>query len=219
MSRYAPWEVAATLLLGLAATLTTAWLAGAWALLPAAAALALLGFYRDPPRHISAGPDVVLAPADGRVIAVERDVPRGERRVLRILIFLSVLNVHVNRAPCAGDVTAVSYRRGSFRNALRPDAADANESNTVVLAPRTPLPGPIEVRQIAGMLARRIVCAVRPGDALLAGQRFGMIKLGSQTEILLPEDARWCELVAVGAAVRAGLSVLARLDGAAHGHA
>lgn len=209
LAPYARTEEALIIALGGAAAASTAWLAGAWALLPGALTLALLSFYRDPPRHIPAGADLILAPADGRVTEVgEATSPDGAAQ-LRIVIFLSVANVHVNRAPCAGVVRSVEYRPGLFLNALRPESTERNESNTLILDPAAPLPGPIVVRQIAGALARRIVCVARPLEALAAGQRFGMIKLGSRTEIRLPKHAGWELRVRVGDPVRGGATVLA----------
>jgi phosphatidylserine decarboxylase len=171
-----------------------------------------LGFYRDPVRRPPGGENLVLAPADGKVAEIGRNVEEADgRRVLRIMVFLSVFDVHVNRSPCAGRVTDVRYRPGKYVSALRSDADTLNESNMVLIEPAAPLPGPVRVRQIAGVLARRIVCAARVGDRLTAGQRFGMIKLGSRTEVCLAEDARWEVLVRIGDHVKAGLSVLARL--------
>jgi phosphatidylserine decarboxylase len=208
---YARTEVAAITVCGTAVTAGVAWLAGWWALLPAVLAAALLSFYRDPPRRVPSDPRALLAPADGRVVEIEAAAPDPDGRpCLRILIFLSVANVHVNRAPCAGQVTAVEYRPGQFLNALRAESTAANESNRLTLTPAAPLPGPVHVRQIAGVLARRIVCRAVPGDALSAGQRYGMIKLGSRTELVAPADARWQVAVRVGQCVRAGTTVLAR---------
>jgi phosphatidylserine decarboxylase len=211
MAPYARLEVTVTLALGLLATVGVALLAGWWALLPALLAAALLSFYRDPPRRVPAGDDLVLAPADGKLVSIEHGVPGPDGQpMLRLLIFLSVFNVHINRSPCAGRVTAIDYRPGEFVNALRTDADDRNECNRLTLAPQA-LPGPIHVRQIAGVLARRIVCVARIGQTLAAGERFGMIKLGSRTELLLPEDPRWELRVALHDRVRAGATVLARL--------
>jgi len=143
-------------------------------------------------------------------MSVERDwsAPEGGRD-LRICIFLSVMNCHVNRSPCAGTVTDIIYSPGLFLNALRPDATLRNENNLIVLNPAAPLPGPIRVRQIAGLLAKRIVCAVQPGTSLAAGERVGMIKLGSQTEVRAPEDPKWKVCVQPGQNVRAGVTILA----------
>lgn len=212
---YARLEIALLITLGAALTAFVAVWAGWWALLPALLVLAVLSFYRDPPRRVPAGAELVLAPADGKIVEITRDAegPDGSR-VVRIMVFLSVLNVHINRSPCAGTVEAVDYRPGEFLNALRADADARNECNTLVLRPAAPLPGPVRVRQIAGVLARRIVCTARPGDTLAAGQRYGMIKLGSRTEVCLPEDARWEVCVQVGQAVRAGSTILARWQGA-----
>jgi len=214
MASYARLEVALILLIGGAATIVAGILLHWWALLPGILALALLMFYRDPPRKTPAGDDLLLAPADGKIIKIERDYcPEGrESRELRLVIFLSVLDVHINRSPCAGTVTEVQYNPGEFLNALRSEATTRNENNLVTIRPQALLPGPIRVRQIAGILARRVVSTLEPGDEVSAGQRFGMIKFGSQTEIRVPEDSRWQLRVAAGDRVKAGLTVLARLE-------
>ncbi len=213
MSRYARLEVNLIAFMGAIFVVLVASLAGWWALVPALVALALLSFYRDPPRRVPRLPNILLAPADGRIILAESTQPDDAGPAhLRIVIFLSVFNVHINRSPCAGRVTRVDYRPGAFHNALRPQATDTNESNTIHIEPAAPLPGPVQVRQIAGVLARRIVCAVRPDDRLAAGQRYGMIKLGSQTELRLPADPRWRLCVRVGQRVRAGETILAELS-------
>ncbi len=214
MSRYARFEVNLIAFTATLLTVVVSWSAGWWGLLPALLGVALLAFYRDPPRRGCRDRNVLLSPADGRVICVTRNFKddEGGGPVLRIIIFLSIFDVHVNRSPCAGRVARVDYRPGRFLSALRAAAGRVNESNTVTIIPRPPLPGPVKVRQIAGMLARRIVCAVGPEDALSPGQRFGMIKLGSQTELRVPEDPGWCEVVPVGTRVYAGRTVLARLE-------
>lgn len=214
MARYARLEITLILLIGGVLTVASAILWHWWALLPGVLALALLMFYRDPPRRSPAGDDLLLAPADGKIVRIERDYrAAGDApRELRIVIFLSVLDVHINRSPCAGTVTDVTHTPGEFLNALRSEATTRNENSLVTIRPRSPLPGPIHVRQIAGVLARRVVCTLWPGDELSAGQRFGMIKLGSQTELRAPEDSRWRLLVARGDPVKAGLTVLARLE-------
>lgn len=212
MAEYAETEVTVMTLVGALLTLATGWAYGASLLVPLLLTLALLAFYRDPPRRVLNDPRLILSPADGRVMDVET-VPgdaAGQTRHLRIRIFLSVLNVHLNRCPCAATVREVRYTPGAFLNALKGEAADKNEANLLILDPRPPLPGPIHVRQIAGALARRIVCTAGPQQSLSAGQRFGMIKLGSQTEIRLPADSHWQVLVRSGDTVRGGLTVLAR---------
>ncbi len=212
MTSYARTEIAIIIFVGLLLTSAVAHVAGWWALLPAALTIAVLTFFRDPQRTIPADPRLLMAPADGRVVSIERQVadPAGNT-ALRIMIFLSVLDVHLNRSPCAGRVTALDYHPGEFLNALNPAANQRNECNTVTLKPAEPIPGPVQVRQIAGILARRIVCAANINDTLAAGQRFGMIKLGSRTELTVPEDPRWEVLATVGQHVSAGASPLLRL--------
>ncbi len=212
MARYARLEVTLITAIGTLATAIVAWWLGWWALLPAVLAMAALAFYRDPPRRVPEGDNLILAPADGKIVDIARalDGPDG-KPTLRIRIFLSVFNVHLNRSPCRGRVTNVEYRPGKFLNALRPEADELNECNTITLDPADPIPGPIRVRQISGVLAKRIVCAVAGGANLAAGQRYGMIKLGSRTEITLPEDPGWELLVGKGDKTRAGRTILARL--------
>jgi phosphatidylserine decarboxylase len=214
LARYARLETTLILLLGAGASAAVGYWWGWWALAPLVLTLALLSFYRDPPRRPPQAPDTLLAPADGRVIRVERGYRSSPEAgpELRIAIFLSVLNVHVNRAPCAGVVREVQYRPGLFLNALKLEALERNEASEMSIEPEAPLPGPVHVRQIAGLLAKRIVCAAAPGERLTQGQRFGMIKLGSQTELRAPEDPRWRVLVREGDTVRGGLTRLARLE-------
>lgn len=212
MAPYARVEVTLTLLIGAVVTAGCAYWLAWWALVPAVVALALLSFYRDPPRRPPEEANLILAPADGKIVEIARDVADGDgAHVLRIMIFLSVFNVHINRSPCAGTVRTVTYKPGQFLNALSDEANAKNESNTLVIDPAAPLPGPVRVRQIAGVLARRIVCAVQTGARLTAGQRFGMIKLGSRTEVCVPEHPDWEVRVAVGQQVKGGLTVLAQL--------
>lgn len=183
---------------------------------PLAIGLALAGtgvvwFFRDPEREIPVEPGVVVSPADGRIVAVEEitDDFVGGRAVL-IGVFLSVFNVHMNRAPVAARVVGLRYRRGRFLNALRPESARENERMEVRLE-QTGFPGRrLVVRQIAGAIARRIVCWAAPGDAVGRGERFGMIKLGSRTELVLPLEPGLEILVSAGQKVRAGATVLAR---------
>ncbi|MBW7903979.1 MAG: phosphatidylserine decarboxylase [Phycisphaerae bacterium] len=213
MAPYARLEVNLILFGGAVLVVVTAALVGWWAMLPAICTLVLVSFYRDPPRRPMRRPNVLVAPADGRVVVLRRE-PAAEPRetTLRIDIFLSVFDVHVNRAPCGGRVIDVQHRPGRFISALRPAAAELNESNTLTIAPPAPLPGPIVVRQIAGRLARRIVCAVAPPQRVRIGQRIGMIKLGSRVELRAPQADRWQVHVRPGQHVRAGETVLAELD-------
>lgn len=211
--RYARVEIVLIVVIGAGMIVAWAYFLRYWAVIPALLALLLLAFYRNPPRRTPAGDDLIIAPADGSVVEVTRVAAGLDSAgpVLRIMIFLRVFDVHVNRSPCAGRVTAIHYRPGEFLNALRAAADTRNECNTVSIEPRAPLPGPVHVRQIAGVLARRIVCTAGVGDELAAGQRFGMIKLGSRTEVCLPEDPGWEVQVSIGDKVKAGRTVLARL--------
>lgn len=214
MARYAWLEVILIALVGGAGSWAVAHQWGWLALLPAALTLALLSFYRDFPRSIPPGATLLLSPADGKIMSVERDWTSLEGgRELRICIFLSVFNCHVNRSPCAATVKEIVYTPGMSLNAMRPDATLKNENNLIVLTPSDPLPGPIRVRQIAGLLAKRIVCAVPVGQRLASGERVGMIKLGSQTELRAPDDARWQVRVVAGQSVKAGVTVLAEWRG------
>ncbi|MBN2447097.1 MAG: phosphatidylserine decarboxylase family protein [Phycisphaerae bacterium] len=210
MTRYALPEIILITLLGAAISAGVAAIGGWWWLVPAVLTLALLSFYRDPPRRVPDEVNILLAPADGKIVTIAPEEDSADGKRLRIMIFLSVLNVHVNRSPCAGRVKGVDYRPGRFLNALNPEADHVNESNSLTLDPAAPLPGPMMVRQIAGVLARRIVCAVGPGAELARGQRYGMIKLGSRTELVVPADPRWEVVVHLGQRVRAGVTILAR---------
>jgi len=172
----------------------------------AAAALASLGFFRDPEREVPAVSGGVLAPADGRVIGVDELDDPFVGPAVRVAIFLSPLDVHVNRAPLAGLVVGVDYTRGRFVPAYREDAAAVNEQCVVHLQGES---ARVTVVQIAGVVARRIVCRVGRGDKLAAGERFGMIRFGSRTDCLMPRgtDVR----VGVGEQVTGGVTVLGLL--------
>ena len=169
----------------------------------AVASLAFLGFFRDPDRTPPDLPGAVLAPADGRVMAVVEHVDPWVGQAVRVSIFLSPLDVHVNRAPVGGLVKNVEYAPGRFMAAYRPEASEDNERCTVSLEGET---ARVAVRQIAGVLARRIVCRVRPGDTLRAGERYGLIRFGSRTDLVLPRGTE--VRVRVGDRVTGGKSVM-----------
>lgn len=173
-----------------------------WLLLLAAGFCAF--FFRDPERRPPEDKSALLAPADGRVTEVGM-ADGGTPGSQRVSIFLSLFDVHVNRAPAAGRVVAVRYREGAFRAAFRKDAAERNERNELEMITAR---GTIRVRQIAGVLARRIVCRARAGDQLGAGERFGLIRFGSRTDLLLPPDVS--VQVRPGDRVRGGVTVLGR---------
>ncbi len=179
---------------------------------PAALGLFVISFFRNPRRAIPDAPGQVVAPADGKVVTIE-ELPHddyvGGRAVL-IGIFLSVFNVHVNRSPIAARVIGLTYRRGKFLNALRAASAQENEQMAVRLEENAFPHRRLIVRQIAGAIARRIVCWVAPGEELDRGEPFGMIKLGSRTELVLPWEPGLQVRVAVGDHVRAGSSIMAQ---------
>jgi phosphatidylserine decarboxylase len=166
-------------------------------------ALAFLAFFRDPDRTAPELPGAVLAPADGRVMVLTEALDPWVGPAVRVSIFLSPLDVHVNRAPIGGLVKNVEYVAGRFLAAYRPEASEQNERCAVSLDGDR---ARVTVTQISGVLARRIVCRVRPGDTLRAGQRYGLIRFGSRTDLMLP---RGTELrVRVGDRVRGGESVM-----------
>jgi phosphatidylserine decarboxylase len=159
-------------------------------------------FFRDPERSIPQTPETIVSPADGRVMEI---VPENAQ-TQRISIFLSLWDVHINRAPYGGVVQSVVYTPGAFLAAYRQEASLVNEANTVTIAEHG---REFIVKQIAGVLARRIVCRVRPGDTLEKGQRYGLIRFGSRTDLLLPATAEIA--VQVGDVVRGGETILAFL--------
>ena len=173
--------------------------------LPLVLAVFFLWFFRDPSRPIPQGPGEIVSPADGVVTAAEW-VETSSGSKLRLSIFLNVFDVHVNRAPVAGVVRAVEYREGGFLNAMNPDSVLTNEQTLVVIDR-----GDCEIsfKQIAGLLARRIVCNLKAGDRVERGQRIGMIKFGSRVDILMPADVDL--KVKLGTRVRGGASILAVL--------
>lgn len=160
-----------------------------------------LYFFRDPEREIPGGP-VSVAPADGKIVSI-RSEAAGRTR---ISIFLSVFDVHVNRAPVGGRISQVEYQRGRFLVASREQASLENESNTITVVPQEG--EPVVFKQIAGILARRIVCYKRPGDEVRTGERVGLIKFGSRVDVFLGPE--WEIQVTQGARVKAGSSILAR---------
>jgi phosphatidylserine decarboxylase len=159
-------------------------------------------FFRDPERVIPQSPETIVSPADGRIMEIVSE----NTQTRRISIFLSVWDVHINRAPYGGVVRSIVYTPGKFLAAYRPEASMVNEANTVTIADHG---WEFIVKQIAGVLARRIVCRVRPGDTLEKGQRYGLIRFGSRTDLLLPATAEIA--VQVGDVVRGGETVLAFL--------
>lgn len=156
------------------------------AVLGAVVAAAFLGFFRDPERTPPEVPGAVLAPADGKVMGIVEVDDRFVGPAVRLSIFLSPLDVHVNRAPIGGIVRDVEHVPGRFLAAYRPEASEQNERCTVALEGDS---ARVSMRQISGVLARRIVCRARPGDKLAAGERYGLIRFGSRTDLLVPKGA------------------------------
>jgi phosphatidylserine decarboxylase len=200
-------------LLGGVAALALGLVVGAWlSWLGLIFTLFCLYFFRDPERVPPDRQGVLLAPADGRVISVDPAVPPGELGLgptprWRVGIFLSVLDVHVNRIPADGTISRIAYRHGTFVNAAFDKAAEENERNAIAI--RLPSGQEIAVVQIAGLIARRIVCSLREGDAVRAGNRFGIIRFGSRTDLYLPESVR--PLVREGQMMIGGETVIAEL--------
>ena len=188
------------LLLGIAAFFT------GWAI--AGAALALLAafvfsFFRDPERVIPMDPGAVVSPADGRVLVVT-DEDHAGRPGKRISIFLAIWNVHVNRSPAAGVISKLEYCPGKFFAAMRESASTENEQNVISLATES---GELIFKQIAGLIARRVVCWKKSGDRVVRGERIGLVRFGSRADLWLPRDAEL--LVKVGDHVKGGSSILA----------
>ena len=175
-----------------------------WALLAVAGFCAF--FFRDPERFAPSDAAALLAPADGRVTEAG-PADEGEPGTQRVSIFLSIFDVHINRAPAAGEIRAVRYRQGAFRAAFRKDAAARNERNELEMTTER---GTIRIRQIAGVVARRIVCRVGAGDRLALGERFGLIRFGSRTDLLLPAGVTLS--VRRGDRVRGGLTVIGKWE-------
>ena len=183
--------------------------AGWWSLPFWVIALFVLQFFRDPPREGSSDPLAVYSPADGRIVMIaEADDPYAERRALKISVFMNVFNVHSNRSPVSGHVEKVEYFPGKFFNAALDKASLENERNAMVL--KTLEGQVVTAVQVAGLVAKRILCYATIGQNLARGQRYGFIRFGSRVDVYLPLDAR--PRVAIGDKVSATTTVLAELS-------
>lgn len=212
---FARWGLAELQIMGLpllAATIVTAMLPGLWALLavPCGVVLFLIVyFFRDPPREVPQTPGAWVSPADGKLVEITRldhhDFIGGP--AIRLGIFLSIFNVHINRAPERARVVKLSYHPGQFLNAMNPRSAELNESMWIGLEEEAAPHRRFVVRQISGLIARRIVCDIRPGEVLQRGAQFGMIKLGSRTELIVPAEGFEIE-AALGQTLQAGSTVI-----------
>src|SRR5580765_1274417 len=186
-------------------------LAGAWGWLFLPITLWVAAFFRDPERRVPEGKNQLICPADGRLLPIVQAEPPpelglGPEKRLRLSVFMNVFNVHVNRVPCNGTVTRLAYRPGKFFNASFDKASVHNERMAIRIRPDDDLGGEIAVVQIAGLIARRIVCDLKEGDRVWRGNRFGIIRFGSRVDVYLPAGAR--VLVNEGQNVRAGETVL-----------
>jgi phosphatidylserine decarboxylase len=178
------------------------WAAPFWAI-----AVFIIQFFRDPPRRIPDHPAAVICPADGKVIALgETEDPYLKRPAMRVSIFMNVFNVHSNRIPVAGKIMERWYNRGKFVNAALDKASLENERNALWI--RTDAGQDVVVVQVAGLIARRILCYVQPGDRAARGERFGFIRFGSRVDVYLPLGAQW--EVSLGDKVTGAADVIAR---------
>ncbi len=204
-----------------AATMAIAGLVLAWGWVLAVVEIVLLAvlvwalaFFRDPDRQVPQEETVLVAPADGTVTDIETlaesEFMAGP--VVRIGIFLSIFNVHINRAPCRATVETITYRRGKYLNAMNPLSGRLNESNTLVMRRTNQPRDHLVVRQVSGAIARRIVCATGQGQELTKGERFGMIKFGSRTELYVPASEKVRCQVRVRDKVKAGVTPLVRYE-------
>ncbi len=211
----ARWGLAELQLMGWPLLAITILLAATyWYLAPVPAVLLCLivYFFRDPPRAIPTDPGLLVAPADGKVVEITR-LPHDEfigGPAVRIGIFLSIFNVHLNRAPAESRVIALRYTPGRFLNALNLKSAIQNENTWIGLEEEAPPHRRLIVRQISGTIARRIVCGLRPGEVLVRGQKFGMIKFGSRTELIVPDNNDLTIEIQLGQRILAGATVMAR---------
>ncbi len=189
--------------------IATTWLAGwMWALPAWIIAVFVLQFFRDPPRHAPQGDGLVLSPADGRIVAVEEaDDPWLQRRALKISVFMNIFNVHSNRSPVDGEVKGRWYNPGKFVNADLVKASTENERNALWFQTREKQD--LTCVQVAGLIARRILCYVEPGMQMNRGERYGFIRFGSRVDVYLPLQAM--ARVALGDKVSASNDVLAQL--------
>ena len=192
---------------------------GLWAVVSIEVILAVvlvwvLTFFRDPDRRCPMDKNLLLAPADGRItnteIVKEESFIGGE--ALRVGIFLSIFDVHINRVPCDVRIEKIHYKQGRYKNAMNPESGRVNEANELYMT-RTDSPEErLIVRQISGAIARRIVCSAKEGQILSGGEKFGMIKFGSRTELYVPASANVKCLVGTGDKVRAGVTPLVRYE-------
>ncbi|MCG8585807.1 MAG: phosphatidylserine decarboxylase [Pirellulales bacterium] len=215
---FARWGLVELFLMGgalFAATIALAWLGSPWhfgAIVTGVAGAVIVYFFRDPNRQTPTDPNLLISPADGKVVEITRlehsefiDGP-----AVRIGIFLSLFNVHINRAPSRSRVIEMRYSPGLFLNAMNPESAIRNENMWIGLEEDAEPHRRLIVRQISGLVARRICCELKPGDTIESGEKFGMIKLGSRTELIMPDTDDMEIAIAMGQSVKAGTTIMAR---------
>lgn len=220
-TRYGRWEIGLFMLIAIGLAWPLSQIHILLVTLPVVLFLFVAYFFRDPHRRIPEGDDIILAPADGKIIEItevnEDKFLNGPS--LKIGIFLSLFSVHINRAPCSGEVVMTEYKKGRFHIASKPSASSENENNSIgimVSNPRlnrgsNPHNLKVLVRQISGIIARRIVCDCKKNDRIEKGQRIGMIKFGSRTEVYLPKTNVVEIVVKLNDKVKAGESILAKI--------
>ena len=217
MNRFYPHPIIATegwpfIAAGLVLSIIFSFCCGWWSLPFWLFTLFSLQFFRDPARDIPADADAVLCPADGRIVVVEKATdPYRQTEALKISVFMNVFNVHSQRAPVDGIISRVEYNAGKFLNAALDKASTENERNAVLLTTRSGRD--ITFVQVAGLVARRVLCYVNAGESMVRGERYGFIRFGSRVDVYLPVDA--VANVAIGDKVRASETILARLPLAA----
>ena len=197
------------LTISLVVAVAATWWGGWWSIPFWIVYFFILQFFRDPPREIPAGEGLVLCPADGKVIVVGEttDPYRGGAKALKVSIFMNVFNVHSQRSPVDAVIKEIAYAKGLFVNAAFDKASSDNERNALVL--RLDNGTEISCVQVAGLIARRILCYVKPGERLARGQRYGFIRFGSRVDVYLPPGSK--PRVAIGDSVKASSTVLAEL--------
>src|SRR3989338_627533 len=202
LARGGRWHIA----LAAGAALAVHYFAGpSWAVPFWVVLVFILQFFRDPPRQIQDTPGAVICPADGKVIALgEVEDPYLKRPAKRVSVFMNVFNVHSNRSPVAGKIMERWYRRGKFVNAALDKASLDNERNALWI--RTDRGHDVVVVQVAGLIARRILCYVQPGERIARGERYGFIRFGSRVDVYLPREARF--EVSLGGRVKGGAGVI-----------
>jgi phosphatidylserine decarboxylase len=205
LAREGRWHIA----LAAGAALTVHYFAGpVWAAPFWIVLVFILQFFRDPPRQVPDAPDAVICPADGKVIALgEVEDPYLKRPSKRVSVFMNVFNVHSNRSPVAGKIMERWYRQGKFVNAALDKASLDNERNALWI--RTDQGKDVVVVQVAGLIARRILCYIQPGERIARGERYGFIRFGSRVDVYLPLEARF--EVSLGDSVKGAADVIARL--------